>query len=84
MAPALRRLACAALQPGIEAMPPSPTRGPMKPNYGFAKRQRELEKKRKKEEKAMKKGSESSDSSENPAPPAPEEQQPPPASTDQK
>jgi hypothetical protein len=26
-----------------------------KPNYGFAKRQRELEKKRKKEEKALKK-----------------------------
>jgi hypothetical protein len=26
-----------------------------KPNYGFEKRQRELEKKRKKEEKAMKK-----------------------------
>ena len=26
-----------------------------KPNYGFAKRQRELEKKRKKEEKAMRK-----------------------------
>jgi hypothetical protein len=27
----------------------------VKPNYGFAKRQRELEKKRKKEEKAAKK-----------------------------
>ncbi len=37
-----------------------------KPNYGFAKRQRELEKKRKKEEKAMKKD----------APPAPLAQQP--------
>lgn len=43
-----------------------------KPNYGFAKRQRELEKKRKKEEKALKKD----------APPSPQEDQPPLAETE--
>jgi hypothetical protein len=40
-----------------------------KPNYGFEKRQRELEKKRKKEEKAMKKTAPPA----HPAPAVPEE-----------
>jgi hypothetical protein len=53
-----------------------------KPNYGFEKRQRELEKKRKKADKAQKKaaGPLDTDTNSDPAAPAPsEEQAPPPA-----
>ena len=51
----------------------------MKPNYGFAKRQRELEKKRKKEEKAQKKGSAPESETQADASPAPAPAQQAPA-----
>ncbi len=46
----------------------------MKPNYGFAKRQRELAKKQKKEEKRLRKQADD-------APPTPDGELPPAAST---